>query len=711
MSAVKPKPDEESRAVYAGRIDILYTLGRHYLSLPFAVLCVPVTLLGSSHPGWLPLMPLCLQIAVVIAAERLTAAYRRRGLASDPRYWARRYTFVSGIAGATWGVGAWFWFVPGSYAAEAYLALAFLGMTATEFIARSAHRPAYIAHASFALTPLAILLLRESNVYATMTAVLIAMFTAVLSTYCRGITSILDECLHLREENAELIQSLSEEKQDAEHSRDAALASAQAKSVFISNISHELRTPLNALLGMAQLLDRADLDKPHRDHVKVMLEAGRGLQTLLDDVIALTRADDDGAVDDDCDPAQAARAVARLLQPRAWEKHLRLTVSAGANLPRVAADPKRVRQALLKLVDNALKFTERGGVEIRIEREPRDDGGARVRFSVADTGLGVPKEIAGTLYKPFQPGDASYTRQQQGAGLGLSVVKRVVEAAGGETGFESEPGEGATFWFTLPFAGAAASDRATGAAPSDALPAPTGLSLLIFAHDEAGNRQLAGLLEPFGNTVRFAGGIADAAAAAARGGFDVLLVAASDADTLAASPGARKAPIVALLKGGERAPACADELLRWPPGGQALYRAIATVRERARKDAAPEAPPPDSVAAIDAAAFAQLEKSVGLATLLEILKSYIDSAESLCRALGEASDDSNWQEAVRLAQDIAGSAGGLGLTAMTTAARGFAQAARDGAPADDLRNTAQLIVWEHERVRRSLANLYPDLVA
>jgi signal transduction histidine kinase/HPt (histidine-containing phosphotransfer) domain-containing protein len=698
------KSDEESRAVFAGRIDILYTLGRHYLSLPFAVLCVPVTFLGRGG-GWLALMPLTLQIAVVVAAEQLTTAYKRRGLCTNPHHWARRYTFVSAIAGATWGVGAWFWFVPGSYAAQAYLALAFLGMTATEFIARSAHRPAYFAHAAFALTPLVVLLVLEGGIYATMTAVLIVLFTAVLYSYCQGIVGLMDECLTLRDENKDLIASLSDEKHDAEQARDAALASAQAKSVFLANISHELRTPLNALLGMAQLLDRAELAKPHRDHVKVMLEAGRGLQTLLDDVIELTRADDDRAREEDCDPAQAARAVARLLQPRAWEKHLRLTVSAPAGLPRVAADPRRIRQVLLKLADNALKFTDRGGVEIKVEREEP----SFVRFSVVDTGHGVPKEIAASLYNPFQPGDASYTRQQQGAGLGLSVVKRIVESAGGTTGFESEPGEGATFWFTVPLSGAVQQARQAGPS-SDALPAPTGLSLLICAHDDVAGRQLANLLEPFGNEVEFADSIADAVMRASRGGFDAILAAAPDADTIAAAPGS-KAPILALLKAGERAPACADELLRWPPSAYELYSALDAVRERSAKDAAPEPPPADSVAAIDPAAFAALEKSVGIATLVEILKSYIESAEKLCHALGEASDDANWQEAVRLAQDIAGSAGGLGLTAMTAAARGFAQQARDGAPSHELRNTAQLIVWEHERVRRSLANLYPDLVA
>jgi len=698
--------DEDRRSVFASRIEILFTLGRHYLSLPFAVLCVPVTLLGARTPGWLPLMPMALQIAVVVAAEQLTGAYKRRGLKTDPQFWANRYVFVSAIAGATWGVGAWYWFVPGSYAAQAYLALAFLGMTATEFIARSAHRPAYVAHAAFALTPLVVLLLLEGGLYATMTAVLIVLFTGVLYTYCNGISGLMDECITLRDENKDLVVKLSGEKQEAEHARDAALAGTQAKSIFIANISHELRTPLNALLGMAQLLERAELGKPHRDHIKVMLEAGRALQTLLDDVIALTRADDDRAREEDCDPAQAVRAVARLLQPRAWEKHLRLIVGVPPELPRAAADPRRIRQVLLKLVDNALKFTDRGHVEIRVERENE----ATLRFSVADTGHGIPKEIAENLYKPFAPGDSSYARQQQGAGLGLAVVKRIVEAAGGETGFESEPGAGAVFWFTLPIAGVQCARTPSAQINETPLPAPTGLSLLLFAHDDVANRQLANLLEPFGNQIQVAISIADAVARAGRGGFDAILVAASDADTLAAAPG-NKAPILALLRGGERTPACADEMLRWPPSAYELYRAIGSARERLVRDVAPEPPPPESAAAIDPSEFAALERSLGATTLIEILRSYITAAEDLCRALGTASDNANWEEAVRLAQDIAGSAGGLGLAAMTAAARGFAQAARDGAAPHELRNTAQLIVWEHERVRRSLTNLYPELAA
>ncbi len=705
MSETKPAVEEDDRGVFANRIGMLYALGRHYLSLPFAALCVTAKLFGSANQGILPFLPLVLQIVVAIAAEQLTQAYKRRPPSDDPRFWARRYVFVSAIAGATWGVGVLFWFVPESFPAQAYLCLAFMGMTATEFVARSAYRPAYLAHAAFSLGPLIVVLLIEGGLYSDMSAVLVVCFAAVLASYCNGLAQLLDESIRLRLDNAGLVKKLSLEKQQAEAARDEAQASARAKSSFIANISHELRTPLNALLGMAQLLDQADLGSPHRGHVKVMLDAGRGLRTLLDDVIALTQNDNDLLLDNECDPVHAARAVAQLLQPLAWEKRLRLTVSAGANLPRVAADPRRVRQALLKLADNGLKFTDAGGVEIRVESSSRE-GAQFVRFAVIDTGHGVPAEIVPTLFKAFSPGDTSYARRDQGAGLGLAVVKRIADAAGGETGFESEPGQGATFWFTLPASSQAFARH--DESDHDVAPAPSGLNLLVFVRKPEAHKQLAHALEPFGNKLVFCGTPAETVALAGHEAFDAIIVSAEDADMLAAAPGV-KALILALLSRGERAPACASEVLRWPANSRQIYTALASI---SAKTAAP-APhgAEEALAAIDATAFAQLEKSVGVPTLIEILKSYIETSEQLCAALSNACENSDWDKAGRLAQDIAGSASGLGLIAMTAAARKLASAARRGANAHTLRNETQMIVWEHERVRLALANLYPDLTA
>ncbi|MBL6852128.1 MAG: hypothetical protein ISS15_06580 [Alphaproteobacteria bacterium] len=696
-------PLRDREAVFAGRIDILYALGRHYLSLPFAALCIPATMFAGNAPGWLPFMPLMLQITVVIAAEQLTTAYKNRNGHGTPLYWARRYAFVSAVAGATWGVGVLFWFMPNSFPAQAYLVIAFLGMTATEFIARSAYRPAYLCHALFSLGPLVVVLLLTGGIYQVMTAILVALFGGVLFTYCNGMARLLDESIFLKLENVGLIKRLSREKEEVEVARDAAEASGRVKSTFLANLSHELRTPLNALLGMAQLLDRAELEKPHRDHVKVMLEAGRGLQLLLDDVIALSR-DDAAHAEEESDPAQAARAVGRLLQPRAWEKRLRLSVTAPANLPLVAADGRRVRQALLKLVDNALKFTDRGGIEIRVEAEAE-----AVKFSVIDTGPGVPPDVIPLLFKPFTPGDPSYARRQNGLGLGLAVVKRIVELAHGNVGVDSAPDEGATFWFTIPLSGA---PRGAAEPSGEAVPAPSKQSFLVFTRDAEMEAQVARYVEPFGNRIESPDTLSGAIALAARQHFDAIIVRANEADSWAAARGVT-APVLALLQRGERAPVAASEVLHWPASAQELYQVLARLRERMepKEAAGPADAARAEVAPIDADAFAALERSVGLKTLVEILHSYIQNAELLCNSLADACAAERWDDAGRLAQDIAGAAGGLGLMAVTAAARGFTQKTRTGEGGQELRIAALAVVGEQARTKQALVNLYPALAA
>ena len=377
----------------------------------FAALCVAGMLYAGRESVATVALPLLLQILVTVATGVLARAYDARAV-DDPERWAHRYAIASAASGAAWGVGAVIWFIPNLFPAEAFLALAFLGMTATEFIARCAYRPAYVAHAVFSLGPLALMLMFAGNIYASFSAVLVIFFGGVLYSYCDNIAELIDESFRLRHRNAELAAQLFLEKRDAETARDMAEASTRAKSAFVANISHEIRTPLNALLGMAQLLERSELDRAQKSHVKVLLEAGSGLKTLLDDVIALSR--DEGEAHDEnedgCDAAQAARTVARVLQPKAWEKQLKLSVTTGSNLPRVAADPRRVRQVLLKLADNALKFTHRGCVELRVSSH-RTEEALSLRFTVTDTGLGIPPESLDTLFEPFAAGDNSYARR------------------------------------------------------------------------------------------------------------------------------------------------------------------------------------------------------------------------------------------------------------------------------------------------------------
>jgi HPt (histidine-containing phosphotransfer) domain-containing protein len=277
----------------------------------------------------------------------------------------------------------------------------------------------------------------------------------------------------------------------------------------------------------------------------------------------------------------------------------------------------------------------------------------------------------------------------------------VVEQAGGTIGFSSKPEEGAQFFFTLPLSGLTAGFAGEPAEDESRLMPPTGLSLLLFLPNPMVADTIESLLEPFGNRLVRAESLAEAEEQASRDTFDAIITGAGEADMLAAAPGA-KAPLVAILLRGNRAPNATGNVLRWPVEADLLYGTLDLVC--GAKDQTETAG-----AAIDPEAFSALEKSVGVKTLVEILQCYIATAEQLTTALAQACGEEKWEEASRLAQDIIGAAGGLGLAAVTLAAREFARKARDGENRHELCNAAQAVVGEHLRARQALVHLYPEV--
>jgi HPt (histidine-containing phosphotransfer) domain-containing protein len=249
--------------------------------------------------------------------------------------------------------------------------------------------------------------------------------------------------------------------------------------------------------------------------------------------------------------------------------------------------------------------------------------------------------------------------------------------------------------------GAAGAPRLSGEANQTP---PSGLTLLVQASAPGVAADIAHLLEPFGNRVVIAGSLVDAIARAGRESYDAIIATADDADMLAAAPGVAT-PLIAVLLRGDRTPTVTDSALRWPLEPDALYGALAQFA--IRHDESDATPRP--MVAIDAIAFSALEKSVGVKALVDILQCYIVTAEQLTTALSEACAAERWEEAARLAQDIVGAAGGLGLTAVTQAARVFAQKSRDGGSGHELCNAAQLVVGEHLRAKIALMHLYPDV--
>ena len=287
--------------------------------------------------------------------------------------------------------------------------------------------------------------------------------------------------------------------------RDEAVETARIKSQFLANVSHEIRTPLNAVVGSSEKLLGSSLDADQREHVDNLNRAARTLLELVNGVLDFSKIEA-GRMTVEHSPLRPGALLsdaAALLAPRAAEKGLKLRTDSGeaAGLE-LLGDPTRLRQVLLNLLANAVKFTDRGEVAAAIAVLASDETSVQLEFSVSDSGIGISPEQAEKLFIPFTQGDGSTTRRFGGTGLGLAISRTLIELMGGTIGFENAAGGGARFWFRLRLsrAGAASATAATEALLEPPMRAPRRdrLRVLIVDDNEINRRLMQRQLERLG---------------------------------------------------------------------------------------------------------------------------------------------------------------------------------------------------------------------
>jgi len=405
-----------------------------------------------SHSLWLPLaVTLALSFSAWLTARYLSSTRGAASLACLRQWYVRLVTMHLGIS-AAWGLMPWLLWEPHNPVNHLFLAMATIGVICGMVVARGSNMLMFVA----CLVPISLMttlrfMLGDGWDYPI--ALSAPLFSLQMWHTGRPLVTRMQEDARLRFQIEDMARQLEEARDEALKKRYEAETANASKTAFLANMSHELRTPLNAILGFSEIIAEECFgpvgNLRYKDYAGDIHSSGAHLLSLINDLLDIAKIEAGRMEISACplDAEQTFDIALKLVAARAAEKHQNLVIRVDANAPPLYADERALKQMLINLVSNAVKFTPEGG-RIEVTAGAARSGGFQI--TVKDNGPGIPREKMNDIFKPFAQADNRYDRQAGGTGLGLALVRGLAELHGGRAWLESEPGQGCTAFIVLP---------------------------------------------------------------------------------------------------------------------------------------------------------------------------------------------------------------------------------------------------------------------